>query len=1682
MNQTFELFLSGSETVHRYKISTLGLNGEGPVEDFFELRSDSVELTMTFGALAKAASNGKKPEQELHLAFGKRIYNLLFGGAVGECWQERRKRAGRNPLALVLRIDPKSARFLQRIPWEYLHDGKDFLSTNWRTPVYRLPPDVEPVDFERLREPLRMLVVIAAPLGLNENEVLHFAREEDLILAATSGARKTGKLWLEFTPNSALETVEEYLREYRPHLLHFVGHGVFVDSADSGLLLMETPDGHRREVWNHEFAELLIKTGCELRGVFLSACQSAVAPRAEGFADLASHLLKEGIPAVAAMQYSVLDTSAMTFGSAFYKGIAEGQLVQDAFTEARGALKNTSPNNVDFATPVLFLADPDCLHVDLEPRQAIQTPLDLSGLTKAQNFVGRAVEIRELQSRLDPQIGTWRAVVIHAIGGMGKTVLAARLAERMAPRLDGVVSLRMTPTTTAQNVIDLISDFLIVHNAHFNLSEIHKYQQTRSEPLEPRIRAGALAQILRQLRLLVIFDNCEDILPDGKEVSRGVSLEQSPSLDPELMPLIAALVGSIDGPSRFLFTSRVDFSPLEDNRLLNAIGHLSLKEMGFSEAVYLMDTLPPLANLPVAILSHVQVNSNPGPHPITMKDVYERLGGHPYSLSLFAKHAGRTSIAQVLDDLSEVQQELLEFTLVEKAVEQLSERSALLLRRAAVFEEPVPIEGLAFILGDGQDAMPEVTDELNSLLNWGLVARELGTEYYSLQSIARDWAQRKWNAIERKECLQRAARYWLGAAKDSHILWGFLYARQYLYKAGEFEDANKIVERIVQVLLRWGHVGLALTLVRQGVETLKGKSQSYALGNLATIYFGLGDYASAQKHFEQVLDVAKAMADNDSISNALYYIGAINSNQGDYPRALEFFEQALKIQEEMGDRAGVAASLNQIGVVYYCQADYEKALEFYQQSLKVKEEIGDQVGIAVSLFYIASLDEKQGNYPRALEFCQQSLKIFEEVGDRGYIASNLLQIGILFADQGDYPRALEFYQYSMKVFEEIGGRAGSASSLHNIGRLHEHQGNYTQALRLHRQALKIREELGDRAGVASSLNQIGAVYHGQGDYKKALEFYQQSLKVKDEIGDRAGIAISLANFGLLDENQGNYPRALELHQQSLKIKEEINDRGGIAKTLNQIAAVYDHQGDFLRALEFCQQSLKIFEEIGDREGMALNYMQIGEVFEHQGNYPRALEFFEQSLKSFEAIGNQAGMATSLNQIGAIYRHQGNYTQALRLHHQALKIREELGDGDGVARDLNQIAEANRDQGDHKKAFEFYQKSLKTFEEIGDRGNAAKSLNQIGALHYQLGNYPRALEFSQQSLKIFEEIGDRAGVATNLSQMGVLHGSQGNDVRALEFYQQALKIFEEIGDRKGVANNLLGNIGVLYYDQKDYPQALEFFKQALTIFEEIGDRGGVAKSLNQTGIVYRFQSDYPRALEFFQQSLKIFEEIGDRAGVATNLSQIGSVYHSQGDGLKAFEFHQQALKISEEIGDREGVANSLGEIGLLCEENNQLEMAIKALTRAFLLFAGIDMPKARIARNALRRLQAKVGKEIFDAAIHSLGVSAEIQSIVVRALENSPAQADFDEQNPREVLIQNTILVLTSQPDKKGEWWASLRNVAKQAKEQAEQNLAVYVNALLRLVEGAKPDSLTAGIPDEFKPDWQAILDGISKKE
>lgn len=122
-------------------------------------------------------------------------------------------------------------------------------------------------------------------------------------------------------------------------------------------------------------------------------------------------------------------------------------------------------------------------------------------------FYGRAAELDTLKQWIlgdaarEPSIQHCRLVGIFAMGGMGKTALAVKLAKQLQPHFQGVIwrSLRHAPPPQV-----FLTDLLQV---------LQPQTQERSLPVAEQLRR--VLTYFRQHRILLILDNLESILQAG---------------------------------------------------------------------------------------------------------------------------------------------------------------------------------------------------------------------------------------------------------------------------------------------------------------------------------------------------------------------------------------------------------------------------------------------------------------------------------------------------------------------------------------------------------------------------------------------------------------------------------------------------------------------------------------------------------------------------------------------------------------------------------------------------------------------------------------------------------------------------------------------------------------------------------------------------------------------------------------------------------------------------------------------------------------------------------------------------------------------------------------------------------------------------------------------------------------
>ncbi|MBD3233435.1 MAG: CHAT domain-containing protein, partial [candidate division Zixibacteria bacterium] len=501
--------------------------------------------------------------------FGSELYSAVFGGEVAGYFKSLLKKGDDIRLNLIFKRNQTE---LYRLPWEFLYDGDKFLCAYPQINLSRSLEGLETDDKPPIEGKIRILAVVSSPLDLKDYERLQIEQEQVMILQALDSSIAAGRMEVEFLDEASLRNIQERLDEEEHHILHYTGHGVYREDEDRGYLVMENDTGKTRPVDNRDVADLLAGYK-SLRLVVLSGCQTAKTSGRQALRDMATPLLTKKIPSVIAMQYSVSDHSATSFATKLYSEIANGYPVDVALTRARRDLRlDDKFGRVEFATPVLWSNNPDCLAIDESKLKAPDSgikpskPLTLKeniflGLERLGNqFIGRRAELRRIKEDFLNR-GT-RVVVLHGIGGIGKTVTASKVVEKLAEHFRLIYAFDCRENLTPELIMMQLNDF-------FKANGIDAFDPILKSDAPVTMKINQLAQLLSQIKSLLIFDNFESLLAEDKNSSE--------LKDDDLKKALKDLITQCSDGSKFLFTTRYTFN-LTDGRMTNLIDEINLGE------------------------------------------------------------------------------------------------------------------------------------------------------------------------------------------------------------------------------------------------------------------------------------------------------------------------------------------------------------------------------------------------------------------------------------------------------------------------------------------------------------------------------------------------------------------------------------------------------------------------------------------------------------------------------------------------------------------------------------------------------------------------------------------------------------------------------------------------------------------------------------------------------------------------------------------------------------------------------------------------------------------------------------------------------------------------------------------------------------------------------------------------
>ncbi|MDZ8091969.1 MAG: tetratricopeptide repeat protein [Nostoc sp. DedQUE05] len=1060
--------------------------------------------------LTEVADLIKLAERDYYVSFfpedytvtGRRLYNWLDGS---DRWlQPLLDKYRREGIVLAIAVTEK----LAHLPWEVLHDGNSFL-------VQRVPAIVPvrwvsdstvkklTIDGEAENRALQVLFMATSPL--NVEPVLDFEGEEARILEAT----KRQPLALTVEESGCLSElgylVDGYDGDYFD-VLHLTGHATLQDGQPR--FITETATGEAFYASAGDIAQELQFRLPKL--IFLSGCRTGQAGNGGSVPSMAEELLKSGAKAVLGWGQKVLDADATAAAAALYEELSAGkQIIEAVACTYQALIKNKAR---DWHLLRVYAAGnlPSSLVTPLRTRGRKPAPplsvstqfLDPAGKVKVptrESFVGRR---RQLQSclRVLSQPSDEVGVLIHGMGGLGKSSLAARLCDRL-PNFERVVWVgRIDEASLVNRLAEKLDD-----------NEQRKSLQNYDEELRFRLR-----RVFQQLHeeakpILLVLDDFEVNLeltspPTPLRSGEGSQVPPFPRregglgglgrLQTEAAEVMKAVVWAIREnftSHRIIITCRYDFEFTQLQHFykqpLDALQGADLQKK-FSR----LTAFSAKSQVDEALKFQAQKLADGNPRLLEWLD--KLLAPHPLTPSPQARRGNDESVdvAAILNRLAADPVELREQVLAEALLEQMDTIMQEMLSRGLVFELPVPREALAAVC----ENIPNLEDYINRAVALGLLEvnhdealrvprilpllliQDKNLYNLAVKILNQIWRVETEGNLTEDKCIEIHRLALLGGEKNIAIetCSALAFFRQGL---SLYRDAVNICQVTLEIFKDWS-----------------------ILNELARAEKQLGDTKNALYHYHKALKLCP-LYNKKQRATILHNLSIIYIETGKQKQAIYFNKKSWKISQEINNYENLMMVSHGMAIIYTQQGKLDEAIEYYEKALEAANRIEEEVVVtqkprykAVCLNNIAYIHTLNGHFEAAISLYEKSIQVMEELGDIKNQAVTLNNIAQIYISQGLINQAVPFILQSLTLKESIGDLKGQSASLHNLAHIHIIQGQVDQGIALCEKALQISRQIHDTEGQGYSLMMLGQIVAikrsfsvGMGYLHEAINIFQQ---------------------------------------------------------------------------------------------------------------------------------------------------------------------------------------------------------------------------------------------------------------------------------------------------------------------------------------------------------------------------------------------------------------------------------------------------------------------------------------------------------------------------------------------------------------------------------------------------------------
>jgi predicted ATPase/DNA-binding CsgD family transcriptional regulator len=680
------------------------------------------------------------------------------------------------------------------------------------------------------------------------------------------------------------------------------------------------------------------------------------------------------------------------------------------------------------------------------------------------SFVGRRDDVRQVIEHLTG--GRSRCLTIVGPAGVGKTRLALQVATELTGTVSGeVIFVPLAAVDAPELVIPTILQHLGVHDP------------SRARP------ADQLRNALRDLRMLLVLDNMEHLLPCAPDL--GEALAASPD-------------------TRLLVTSQ---APLGlSGEQMYPLAPLQLPEEDASaEHIYAADAVALFVERAHAVNPHLIIDArNAG----IVAGLCRHLDGLPLAIELAAARSSIMNPVAILERLDrrfsvlasgrmDVPERLRTLqNAIGWSYDLLDRLEQRMFRWLSIFAGGISIAAIeAFPLDDERttgefrsplDLLERLVSRslIRAVMTPGIPPRFVMLETlraYGQQQLltlgddtaARDWHARWFAALAATAAPQLAESGQQAAIDLLSLEWGNL--RQALSWFRSRDQAASVLELCALLWRFWSMHGMATegrmwtAYALDASPTDATIPRGEALKGAAYLAEDQNDLADAERFLRLALDVFEQIDDPAKIVSALSGLGSIAHDRRDYATALAWHRRALDAANASGDRRARAVALGNLGGVSYLQGDYQFARACSEEAVALLNALGDQHGEAILLGNLGAQLLELNELDAARDNLERALALMRALGDMKSIACDLINLAEVHFRAGERETPLPMLAEAAHLLRQTGNQGDAAIAEVTQARVFLDRGDSSAALTTIRDCLRTFQKVDDLASAAEAM-------------------------------------------------------------------------------------------------------------------------------------------------------------------------------------------------------------------------------------------------------------------------------------------------------------------------------------------------------------------------------------------------------------------------------------------------------------------------------------------------------------------------------------------------------------------------------------------------------------------------------------